>query len=80
MPTSITAIVEAGLLRPTTPLELAEGTRVKLIMISDEKNGKQAGRTAASIPAGIAALPTSVGEPRTSLDRDQVLYGQQERS
>jgi len=55
--TSITAV-----LRPTTPLDLAEGTRVELIVISDERNGKQPGRTAASILAEIAALPTSSGD------------------
>jgi predicted DNA-binding antitoxin AbrB/MazE fold protein len=77
MTTSITAVFEAGLLRPTTPLVLAEGTRVELIIISDERNGKQAGRTAASILAEIAALPTAGGDPRTSQDHDQVLYGEQ---
>jgi predicted DNA-binding antitoxin AbrB/MazE fold protein len=59
MTTSITAVFEAGLLRPTTPLDLAEGTRVELILISGERNGKQPGRTPASILAEIAALPTS---------------------
>ena len=77
MTTLTTAVFEAGLLRPTTPLALAEGTRVELIVISDEKNGRQAGRSAASILAGIAALPTSGGDPRTSQDHDQVLYGEQ---
>jgi predicted DNA-binding antitoxin AbrB/MazE fold protein len=75
--TSITAVFEAGLLRPTTPLLMAEGTRVELIIISAERNGKQAGRTAASILAEIAALPTAGGDPRTSQDHDQVLYGEQ---
>jgi predicted DNA-binding antitoxin AbrB/MazE fold protein len=77
MTTSITAVFEAGLLRPTTPLVLAEGARVELIIISAEKNSKQAGRAAASILAGIAALPTSGGDPRTSQDHDQILYGEQ---
>jgi predicted DNA-binding antitoxin AbrB/MazE fold protein len=45
--TSITAVFEAGLLRPTSPLVLPEGTRVELIIISDEKDGKRAGRSAA---------------------------------
>jgi predicted DNA-binding antitoxin AbrB/MazE fold protein len=77
MTSSITAIFEAGLLRPTVPLDLAEGARVELILISNERNGKEAGRSAASILAGIAALPTSGGDPRTSQDHDQVLYGEQ---
>lgn len=77
MTTSTTAVFEAGVLRPMTPLVLAEGTRVKLIVISDERNGKQAGRVAARILADIAALPTSGGDARTSQDHDQVLYGEQ---
>jgi predicted DNA-binding antitoxin AbrB/MazE fold protein len=77
MTTSITAVFEGGLLRPTTPLALAEGTRVELIIISDESNGKEIGRSAASILVGIAALPTSGGDPRTGQDHDQVLYGKQ---
>jgi len=77
MTTSITAVFEAGLLRPTTPLALAEGTRVELIIISDDRNDKRAGCTAASILAGIAALPTLGGDPRTSQDHDHVLYGEQ---
>jgi len=77
MTTSITAVFEAGLLRPTTPLVLAEGTRVELIIISDERNGKHAGRTPAITLAEIAALPTAGGDPRTGQDHDQVLYGEQ---
>jgi predicted DNA-binding antitoxin AbrB/MazE fold protein len=78
MTTSITAVFEGGVLRPTTQLVLAEGTRVELIIISDEKNGKQTGRTPGSILAEIAALPTAGGDPRTSQDHDQVLYGEQD--
>ena len=66
MTTSITAVFEAGLLRPTTPLVLAEGTRGRSDNCHAERNGKQAGRTAASILAEIAALPTAGGDPRTS--------------
>jgi predicted DNA-binding antitoxin AbrB/MazE fold protein len=77
MTTSITAVFEAGLLRPTRPLALAEGTRVELLIISRERNGKQPSSTAASVLAEIAALPTSGGDPYTSRDHDQVLYGEQ---
>ena len=77
MTISITAVFEGGLLRPTTPLDMAEGTRVELIIVTDGKNGKQVGRTAASILAGIAALPNAGGDPRTSRDHDRILYGEQ---
>jgi predicted DNA-binding antitoxin AbrB/MazE fold protein len=73
MTKSITAVFEAGLLRPTRPLELAEGTQVELIIISDARNGKQVGGDAARILAAIAALPTSGGDSRTSLDHDEIL-------
>jgi predicted DNA-binding antitoxin AbrB/MazE fold protein len=78
MKTSITAVFEAGLLRPMTPLSLPEGTRVELIIISNERNGKKPIRSAANILAEIAALPTSGGDPRTSQDHDQILYGEQD--
>lgn len=73
MTKSITAVFEAGLLRPTTPLELAEGTQVELIIISDARNGKQVDRDPARILTAIAALPTSGGDPRTSLEHDEIL-------
>ena len=78
MKSTITAVFEGGLFRPTTPLALAEGTRVELIIVNGEKNGNISGRTAASILAEIAAMPTSGGDPRTSQDHDQILYGKQD--
>ncbi len=76
MVTSITAIFEGGILRPTSQLALAEGTRVELIIV----NGPIAGgeqRPAATILAEIAALPTSGGDPRTGQNHDKVLYGEE---
>lgn len=61
MTTSITAVFEGGLLRPTTPLELAEGTRVELVFVSVERTSKKAGRTPATILAEIAAMPSAHG-------------------
>jgi predicted DNA-binding antitoxin AbrB/MazE fold protein len=79
MTTAITAIVEAGLLRPTTPLHLADGTRVEVIIVSNGKPAPPTGRVAKNILTEIAALPTSGGDPRTSEDHDRVLYDEQER-
>ncbi len=75
MSTSITAVFEGGLLRPTAPLALAEGTRVSLILLGADQSTRE-GLDAASILAGIAALPTVGGDARTSRDHDQVLYGE----
>ena len=76
MTTSITAVVEGGLLRPTMPLALANGTRVELLLVSTGNGAKPNGRSAASILAAIAAMPTAGGDPRTSQDHDQILYGE----
>jgi predicted DNA-binding antitoxin AbrB/MazE fold protein len=77
MTTSISAVFEGGLLRPTTPLALAEGTRVELIVVSDEKSARLQGGNAAGILAEIAALPSFGGDPKTSEEHDQILYGEQ---
>jgi predicted DNA-binding antitoxin AbrB/MazE fold protein len=74
MTTCITAVFEGGLLRPTTPLELPEGTRVEVIIRSAHANAKES-RAAANILAEIAALPTAGGDPRTGQDHDRILYG-----
>lgn len=55
MTKEIEAIYEQGIIRPLEPLELAEGTRLDLIVVTHEQpkaNGK-----AAEILAEIAALP-----------------------
>jgi predicted DNA-binding antitoxin AbrB/MazE fold protein len=76
MTTSITAVFEGGLLRPTSPLALPEGTQVELILIRNGKSDKPVGRPAASILAEIAALPTAGGDPNSGLDHDRILYGE----
>jgi predicted DNA-binding antitoxin AbrB/MazE fold protein len=77
MITTITAVFEAGVLRPTLPLDLAEGASVELIMVNGKKAEQQPRRSAAAILAEIAALPTAGGDPRTSEDHDKILYGEQ---
>ena len=77
MTSPFTAIFESGLLRPTSPLDLAEGARVELIVISGEHGGEEARPDAAEILARIAAMPTSGGDPGTSENHDRILYGEQ---
>lgn len=77
MATTVTAVIEGGLLRPDVPLGLAEGTRVEVIILPQE-NLAVDGRSAAAILAAIASLPTEGGEPSTSSDHDKVLYGDRE--
>ena len=78
MNTSVTAIFEGGAFRPTVPLQLAEGTRVELIILG-ESNGAPKGDSAAQILAAIAALPTGGGDPGTGRDHDRILYGDKGR-
>ena len=75
MTAHFTAIYEHGLFKPTVPISLDEGSQVEVVIIS-----KRAGpdhRTPAEILAEIAELPTAGGDPCTSRDHDQVLYGEQ---
>ena len=77
MTTTIQAVYENGVLRPLTPLPLSEGQRVRVIVAPEEATRPQ---SAASILAEIAAMPVEgSGEPFTSRDHDQVLYGQREQ-
>lgn len=73
MTTHVTAVYEGGLLRPTAPLPLEEGTQVEVIVIGPSQ--KVGAASAADILAAIAALPTTSGDPCTSRDHDRVLYG-----
>lgn len=76
MTTHVTAVYEGGLLRPTAPLPLEEGAQVEVIVIGPPREGDAT--QAADILAAIAALPTTGGDPFTSRDHDQVLYGDRE--
>lgn len=57
MTTHITAIYERGVLRPTSPLPLEEGTQVEIIVIGPPREGSVS--QAADILAAIVALPTT---------------------
>jgi predicted DNA-binding antitoxin AbrB/MazE fold protein len=73
MTKEIEAIYEHGVIRPLQPLELPEGTRICLIVITHEQ--ARADCNAAKILAEIAALPlegSSVAFP--GREHDSVLY------
>jgi predicted DNA-binding antitoxin AbrB/MazE fold protein len=74
MTTTVAAIYEQGVLRLIQPLSLAEGTRVDVIVITQEPLAE--GRTPADILATIAALPMETGgEEFSGRDHDTILYG-----
>jgi len=75
MTTRFTAIVEHGVLRPTTPVPLAEGAQVDVIVV--DRVAATSARTPAEILAEIAALPLEPGgRPISGREHDQILYGE----
>ena len=73
MTKEIEAVYEQGMIRPLQPLELPEGARLDLIVITHEQtetNGK-----AAKILAEIAALPLEGSDDAFSgREHDSILY------
>ncbi len=78
MSTTIEAVYEQGTLRLSRPMNLAEGTRVEVIVIVPQETDHPGLRrkNAAEIMAEIAAMPMeSSTEGFSGEDHDQVLYG-----
>ena len=76
----ITAIVEQGRLRPTVPLDLPEGTEVRLVIEpAAPPEPPKPPRTPESVRAAIArieALPMEPGPDFSGRDHDRILYGE----
>jgi predicted DNA-binding antitoxin AbrB/MazE fold protein len=80
MSTTIEAVYERGVLRPSRPIDLAEGTRVEVIVIARRPAGASGPapgkRTPAEILAEVAAMPMeSSPEGFSGEDHDEILYG-----
>lgn len=74
MSLTIEAIYEDGVLKPSQPIALAEGTRVSLVI--EPTNESQSGQSPAAILSAIAALPLEATEQSVSnREHDQLLYG-----
>ena len=70
----IEAIYERGILRPVEPLELPEGSRLDVILMSQQKADEN-GAEAASILAEIAALPLEgLRDAFGGREHDSLLY------
>lgn len=79
MTTRFTAVFEHGVLRPTTPVALAEGAKVDVIVV--DRDVQPGGRPPAEILAEIAALPLEPGGQRfNGRDHDQILYDRRSSS
>jgi predicted DNA-binding antitoxin AbrB/MazE fold protein len=75
MTKQIEAVYEQGRLRPLEPLELPEGARLRLILVTREE--ASARRSPAEILAEIASLPLEGEDDGFSgRDHDSVLYPQ----
>lgn len=73
MTKEIEAVYEHGIIRPLQPLELPEGARLDLIVITHEQ--PKANGNAAEILAEIAALPLEGAiDELTSREHDSILY------
>jgi len=73
MTKEIEAVYERGIIRPLQPLELPEGARLDLIVITHEQ--PKANGSAAEILAEIAALPQEGSDDSFSgREHDSILY------
>ena len=73
MTKEIEAVYERGMIRPLQPLELPEGARLDLIVITHEQPKPDG--NAAKILAEIAALPVEgPGDAFSGGEHDSVLY------
>ena len=77
MATQIDAIYEHGVFRPTEPVEMPEGERVRIVVLTPDSVTSTP--SPASILAEIAALPLeTVGDDDASIEHDRYLYPQSE--
>lgn len=73
MTKEIEAVYEQGMIRPLQPLELPDGTRLDLIVITHEQ--PKTNGTAAEILAEIAALPLEGStDDFAGREHDSILY------
>ncbi len=83
MSPTIEAVYEQGVFRPRRPVDLAEGTRVEVIVIApttDKPNDAPPTgiQTPAEILAEIAAWAEAIDSPtRDGRDHDAILYGRE---
>lgn len=69
----IEAVYEQGMIRPLEPLELPEGTRLNLIVITNDQ--PKTNRISAEILAEIAALPLEgPSDSFAGREHDSILY------
>jgi predicted DNA-binding antitoxin AbrB/MazE fold protein len=79
MTTTVDAIYENGMFRPTEPVSAPEGTRAKVTMPLDEaplgNEDQHPNETPYEIMQRIAALYDEDGDPYVGWTHDEILYG-----
>lgn len=77
MTTTAAAIYEHGVLRPLSPLPLAEGARVEVTVTDDASSAQVAELArAGDLLRGVAALPMESGDAGfAGREHDRILYG-----
>jgi predicted DNA-binding antitoxin AbrB/MazE fold protein len=81
MPSTIAAVYEQGVLRPDRPIDLAEGSRVEIIVLPAApprtiEDRSPVRNNLAEFVAEMAALPLeSPPDGFSGEDHDEVLYG-----
>ena len=74
MTKQVEAVYEQGRLRPLEPLDLPEGARLRVIVVTGDEAGVRRATPAEQL-AEIAALPPEgAAEPFSGADHDAVLY------
>jgi predicted DNA-binding antitoxin AbrB/MazE fold protein len=74
MTKEIEAVYEQGLIRPLQPLDLPEGSRLDVIVITHEQQPRATGK-AVDIIAEIAALPLEgPSDSFSGREHDSILY------
>jgi predicted DNA-binding antitoxin AbrB/MazE fold protein len=75
MATTVEAVYEGGVFRPTRQVALTEGTHVEVLIPASRDPKAVAARL-----SDIASKDTRTGQPETtSRDHDQYLYGEKSR-
>ena len=73
MTKQVEAVYEQGRLRPLEPLELPEGARLRVVLLTDDDAGGE--KAPAEVLSGIAALPLEgAPEPFSGREHDSVIY------
>ncbi|MET0624226.1 MAG: antitoxin family protein [Pyrinomonadaceae bacterium] len=75
MTKQVEAVYEQGRLRPLEPLELPEGARLRVVLLTEDDADGQ--RFPAEVLSEIAALPLEgSAEPFSGREHDSILYPQ----